>query len=217
MTPPSVALQTVVDVAFELGGESVARDHSAALWRALERALPWLGEDEETAVLPIRAARLTGGRLALNRRSRLMLRLPRSRVAAALALCGTRLDLDGDAVEPGRAMTRALIAHPTIYAHRVVTGEEEEIAFMASAERELAALAVRGDFICGQRSGGRGPEGELVGFSVMLTGLHPDESLRVQTAGLGRHRKLGCGIFVPHRATAAIGSDAAEDARRAFR
>lgn len=217
MTPPSVALRTVVDLAFELGGESVARDHSAALLRALERALPWLGEDEETAVYPIRAARLTGGRLALNRRSRLMLRLPQARVAAALALCGTRLDLDGDAIEPGRALTRSLIAHPTIYAQRVVTGDDDEIAFMAGAARELAALAVRGDFICGSRSTMHGPGGELVGFSVMLTGLRQEESLRVQTAGLGRHRKLGCGIFVPHRATAAVGSDAAEDARRAFR
>lgn len=217
MTPPSGAPQSVVDLAFELGGESVAHDHSTALWRALERALPWLGADEETAVYPIRAAPLTGGRLALNRRSRLILRLPQARVTAALALCGTRLDLDGDAVTPGRAMTRALIAHPTIYAQRVVTGDEDEIAFMASAERELAALAVRGDFICGRRSAVRGPAGELVGFSVMLTGLRQEDSLRVQTAGLGRHRTLGCGVFVPHRATAAVGSDAADDAHRAFR
>lgn len=217
MTPPSGAPQAVVDLAFELGGESVARDHSAALLRALERALPWLGADEETAVSPIRAAPLTGGRLALNRRSRLMLRLPQARVEAALALCGARLDLDGDAVTPGRAMTRALIAHPTIYARRVVTGDEDEIAFMASAGRELAALGVRGDFICGSRSSVRGPAGELMGFGVMLTGLRPAESLRAQIAGLGRNRKLGCGIFVPHRATAAVGSDAAEDARRAYR
>lgn len=217
MASPPGALRPVVDLAFELGGGSVAGDHAAALWRALERALPWLGEDGETAVHPIRAARLTGGRLALNRRSRLMLRLPQGRVTAALALSGTRLDLDGEAIEPGRALARTLIAHPTLYAQRVVTGDEDEIAFMASAERELAALAVRGDFICGRRSAVRGPAGELVGFSVMLTGLRQEDSLRVQTAGLGRHRTLGCGVFVPHRATAAVGSDAADDAYRAFR
>jgi CRISPR-associated protein Cas6 len=214
---PADAPSAVVDLAFELAGGTLANDHSAALLAALERALPWLAADGETAVFPVRAARLAGGRLALNRRSRLMLRLPRARVSAALALCGARLDVDGDAVVPGRALARALIAHPTLYARRVSTGDEDELAFVRAAGRELAGLAVRGDFICGQRSGGRGPVGELVGFSVMLTGLRPDDSLRVQVAGLGGHRKLGWGIFVPHRATAAVGSDDAEDAHRAFR
>jgi hypothetical protein len=51
----------------------------------------------------------------------------------------------------------------------------------------------------------------------MLTGLRPAESVRVQTAGLGPHRKLGFGIFVPHRSTAAVGSDEAADERQAFR
>ena len=215
MEPSRSPQRTVVDLALELGGHSLARDHSLALWRALERALPWLGEDDETAVFPIRAARLTGGRLALNRRSRLMPRLSQERVPAALALCGMRLDLGGDAIEPGRAMTRALIPHDTVYAYRVATGDAEEMAFVRAAARELEALGVGGDLICGRRSASRGPAGEIVGYSVMLTGLKPVESLRLQTAGLGGHRKLGFGIFVPHRSTAAVGSDAAEDARRA--
>ena len=36
--------------------------------------------------------------------------------------------------------------------------------------------------------------------------LAPEHSLLVQSVGLGSERKLGCGIFVPHRLAAAVGS-----------
>ena len=89
--------------------------------------------------------------------------------------------------------------------------------FARQVAEELAALAVRGDFIIGKRSSARGPAGDLTGFSVMLTGLRPHESTRLQVAGLGPYRKLGFGVFVPHRSTAAVGSDEAAAERRAFR
>jgi hypothetical protein len=41
-------------------------------------------------------------------------------------------------------------------------------------------------------------------FSLMLHALPPDQSLRLQHHGLGVHRLLGCGIFVPHKSAAAV-------------
>jgi hypothetical protein len=46
----------------------------------------------------------------------------------------------------------------------------------------------------------------IAGFSLMLHGLSVADSLRVQRAGIGPHRLLGCGIFVPHRSAAAVGA-----------
>ena len=37
------------------------------------------------------------------------------------------------------------------------------------------------------------------GFSVMLHGLTPEQSLQVQALGLGQARLLGCGLFTPHK------------------
>lgn len=204
-------------MAFEIEGRDVPRDHATALWRALARALPWLAGDETIAIFPLRAWPVGGGRLAINRRSRLMLRLPASRVRDALALSGAAIEIEGAALAVGRAMTRALIPHGTLYAHRVAAVEDDEIAFMQAVARGLEQLGIRGDFICGKRSSVRGESGELPGFSLMLTGLRPAASVRVQTAGLGPHRKLGFGIFVPHRSTAAVGSDEAAEERQAFR
>ncbi|MCC6608054.1 MAG: type I-MYXAN CRISPR-associated protein Cas6/Cmx6 [Burkholderiales bacterium] len=206
-----------VDLAYTLAGGRLPGDHSAALWRALARALPWLEAEERAAVLPIRAASVSDGSLAVNRRSRLLMRLPAPRVRAALALCGTSLAIDDAQVEVGNAMTRALIAHGTLYAHRVACPVADEAAFVRDVAEGLGALAVGGDFICGRRTAVRGPDGELAGYSLMLTGLRPAESLRLQVAGLGPHRKLGFGVFVPHRSTAAVGSDRAAEEQRAFR
>ena len=206
-----------MDMAFEIEGDSVPRDHAAALWRALARALPWLAEDASIAIFPLRAWPVCGGRLAVNRRSRLMLRLPGGRVRDALALSGAAIEIEGTGLTVGRAMTRALIPHATLYAHRVAAVEGDERAFMQAVASGLERLGIRRDFICGQRSSVRGEAGALAGFSLMLTGLRPAESVRVQTAGLGPHRRLGFGIFVPHRSTAAVGSDEAAAERQAFR
>jgi len=43
-------------------------------------------------------------------------------------------------------------------------------------------------------------------FSLMLHALPEEQSLRLQRCGLGPHRLLGCGIFVPHKSAAAVGS-----------
>jgi hypothetical protein len=40
----------------------------------------------------------------------------------------------------------------------------------------------------------------------MLHGLATAASLRVLEAGVGRHRRLGCGLFVPHKSAAAVGA-----------
>jgi hypothetical protein len=44
------------------------------------------------------------------------------------------------------------------------------------------------------------------GFSLLLHGLTPAQSLAVQESGLGEGRKLGCGIFVPHKSVVAVGA-----------
>ena len=53
-------------------------------------------------------------------------------------------------------------------------------------------------FSIGKRRTIRIREKEVVGYEVVIEGLTPDESLTIQTAGLGGRRHMGCGIFVVH-------------------
>jgi hypothetical protein len=40
----------------------------------------------------------------------------------------------------------------------------------------------------------------------MVAGLATDESLRLQATGLGIGRRLGCGLFIPHKDVADLRS-----------
>jgi CRISPR-associated protein Cas6 len=190
---------THVDLAFAVSGERLPRDHSFALWEALARVAPWLRDEPGVAVLPIRAASAGALGLVLQRRSRLLMRLPEALVEQALALCGQRLEIAGAQVTLGEARSRQLAPHATLYAHRVAAESDDEAGFVRQVARELGALGVRTEFIVGRRSEARGPRGTVAGFSVMLEELPAAHSLALQAAGLGAHRALGFGIFVGHK------------------
>jgi CRISPR-associated protein Cas6 len=73
---------------------------------------------------------------------------------------------------------------------------------------EVAAwLRARGlacQFITGRRQTVVAEAREIAGFSVVLHGLAPEGSLRMQSEGMGGDRVLGCGIFVPYKSIAAV-------------
>ena len=188
-----------VDLAFAVSGGPPPRDHSLALWEALVQAVPTLAEDDTLAVQPLRAASGGDGRLVLQRRSRLLMRLAESRVDAALALCGRQILIAGAEVSLGAAKTRPLAPHATLYAHRVAAERDDEAEFVRQATGQLDRLGVRAEFIVGRRTWARGPQGELAGFSLMLANLAPGQSLALQASGLGAHRRLGFGIFLGHK------------------
>lgn len=195
----STARLAVLDLAFTVSGGRLPRDHSHALWQALERAAAWLADDRATAVLPIRAASAGDQGLVLGRHSRLLMRLPEVRVEAALELCGKRLDLCGAQVEVGAAKSRPLAPHATLYAHRVAAQSDDEMAFVRDVTTGLADLGLHSEFVVGKRSSVSTPDGEIAGFSVMLANLAARESLALQAAGLGVGRRLGFGVFVGHK------------------
>lgn len=194
----------MVDVVFPLLGSTLPRDHHLALAAALERALPGLASWPGLGVHPINVV-AGGGRLALlSKRARLTLRVHRERLAALAPLSGATLDVDGHKLRLGRAVLRELLPHGTLYSHLVTTSDDDEVAFQAAIERELHVLGVQGRPICGRRHEvGFDAEG-LSGYSLMIDGLSPADSMQLLESGLGRHRRLGCGVFVPHRSAAAL-------------
>jgi len=86
----------------------------------------------------------------------------------------------------------------------VAADVDDELAFVRAAQAELEALGVACRVICGRHQRTEG--GALQGWSLMLDGLSVTAALRVLDSGLGRHRRLGCGLFVPHRSAAAVGA-----------
>lgn len=195
----------VVDLVFPLSGSSIAPDYALPLWRFLRPAAPWLDDEPAAAILPISGVSVGDGVLYLGHRAQLTLRLPQHRVAAACALSGLRLDLGGP-VDIGEAGQRALRPGSAQYSPFVALASAGEEAFLEECGRRLKQWGIAAGLICGRAQSKRGEDGEIHGFSLMLHGLTPEQSLRLQTTGLGDARKLGCGIFVPHKTATAVGA-----------
>jgi CRISPR-associated protein Cas6 len=197
------AAATMVDVVYPLAGERLPRDHRQALADALERVLPGLARWPDLGVHRVNVVAGTGSHVLLSQRARLALRVRRDQVSALAPLDGAVLDVAGHALQLGHAAQRELVPHNTLHSHLVTTGDDDEPAFQAAIERELQALRVQARPICGRRQVTL-LDDEVTGFSLMLDGLSTADSLHVLEVGLGSHRRLGCGVFVPHRSAAAL-------------
>lgn len=194
----------VVDLVFALEGQAIAEDYADMLWQELRRHLDWLEAEAAAGVHPLAGTSPGNGVLYLSRRSRLSLRLDEQRVEQARRLCGATLDLGGP-VRVGAAAARPLGEAKVLYSHFVDLGTADEVTFLAEGRRLLDELGVGGEMVAGKAHCKRAGDGECRGFSLMLHGLGGAASLHLQQTGLGNQRKRGCGLFIPHKAVAAVG------------
>lgn len=198
------ACASMIDVAFALQGTVLPREHRRALAAALEARLPWLADLQHAWLHRINVSEGCGPLALLSGRSRLMLRVARERAAGLDALVGAELTIEGHTLRLGPPRARELIPHTTLYSHHVAAGDASEIGFLESIGTELAVLAVPCRCICGRQHAEEA--GTPRGFSLMLDGLSRSASLRILESGLGAERRFGCGIFVPHKSAAAVGT-----------
>jgi CRISPR-associated protein Cas6 len=193
-----------VDLIFPLSGRFLPRDHAQALKDALCRAWPWLEAEPLAGVQAIKLVPGLEPQAMLSGRAKLLLRLSRERANALLK--GTAIDLQvaGQALHLGMPHVRELVPHTTLYAYHVAARDSDEVGFMAEVTRALTGLGVGGERVCGKRQQMALASGRVTTFSLMLHGLAPEPSLHLQQHGIGPHRLLGCGIFIPHKSAAAV-------------
>jgi CRISPR-associated protein Cas6 len=122
-----------------------------------------------------------------------------ARAAEALTLQGRTLDVAGSALRLGEGRAKRLAPYPTVGAAFVATMASGDLAHQRAVETLLDAAALPRRFVCGRLLRLSTGAGEIAGASVVVHQLSPDDSLRLQLAGLGPHRALGCGVFVPHK------------------
>ncbi|MBZ0071064.1 MAG: type I-MYXAN CRISPR-associated protein Cas6/Cmx6 [Gammaproteobacteria bacterium] len=209
--PAFVVPDDIVDLSFALGCKCLPMDHAYALSEALQRALPWLAEEADVGLHLIHGAESGNGWyrpeetedaiIYLSRRTRMSLRLSKERIDAAAALQGTVLDIAGHPLEIGAPTVRKLCSLPTLFARHVIADADlSEPAFLEQAAAELRNLDIRvTKLMCGMSHTLRGPDGVTHTRSVMVADLDPEQSVRLQQSGIGPGRKIGCGLFIPHK------------------
>ena len=205
MVNPEVDNAAVTEVHFELQGTLLPRDHGYPLFLELSRLLPWLADETLAAVHHIHGAE-TGkdDLLILNRRAKLVVRIPTHREADLAILSGQTITIGGFKLTIGKGKTKPLARHSPLYAHCVTTGGMDEETFASDIIRILDELNITCRFICGRRQTITTADGVAYGYSLLLHELPVEQSILVQQRGMGGNRKIGCGIFIPHKSTNAL-------------
>lgn len=192
-----------IDLFFPVHGREIPVDHGYPLFAALSRSLedpdnPWLHESADIGVHLIRGCYQGQGRLALGPRAILGVRLPAALIPKLLPLAGKSIQVDGNSLRVGIPQPHALNPAPNLYAHLVTCRNgQDEGRFDAEIARQMAALNIHGKAQRGPRRTFTVKDKKVVAHSLLVTELTAEESIRLQEAGLGGRRKLGCGMFVP--------------------
>jgi len=209
----------VMDYVFAIKCKCLPYEHMFDLYLALQKALPWLDEESCAAIHPIYGAESgngwqrpeasTGELMFLSRRQKLVLRMSKSRQAEMEDLVGQTLDINGHTLTLGKMESRQLSDSPIIFARYVVSDEElDESAFLEQAVTQMQAMNIRiSKMMAGMERQIVTPDGVLHTRSLMLADLKLEESVQLQQQGLGSHRHLGCGLFVPQKGIKPVNSD----------
>ena len=199
----------IVDAVFAITCPSLPVDHAYALQQAIQEALPWFAEEPRAGLHTVHGAASGSGwmrpegadaLLQLSHRAKLALRLPGHRLEDAAALLGRTLQVAGWPLHVEKMALRPLSRITTLFSRCVVLAAGEEAAFVIAATAELGALGIKpATMVCGRVTPVATPSETFQSRSLMLAGLTREQSLLLQQSGLGAGRKLGCGLFIPHK------------------
>lgn len=208
----------IVDLYFKIKCRQIALDHAHDLSRALHQALPWLVDEERAGIHLIHGASSGNGWqrpdenegedfIYLSRRARMAMRVPKTRIADAEALIGRSLDVGGNQLEIGESQVKQLTTLGTLFSRYVwmKDGEDEE-AFLQRIVQEMKSLGLNvKKVLCGVGHEFSMPQGKVQTMSVMVADLSPQHSVLLQQHGVGEGRKLGFGLFIPHKGIKPVG------------
>lgn len=206
----SATSQTITDVAFNIDCRALPVDHAYALSQAIQQAIPWLNTEPQAGLHLIHGAESgngwyrpedTGDLIYLSKRTKLTLRLPHQRLTDIKILTGQTLDIAGHPLHIGRATEKPITKNTVLFArHLVANPEQEEETFLEHTIQQLQTQGVHcRKAICGKTHYFKLPNYTLFTRSLMLADLNAENSIRLQEQGLGEHKKIGCGLFIPHK------------------
>ncbi len=197
-----IETREMLDAVFDLDGTSVAQNYPYLLWSELLRCLPWLKDEENTGVHPLRGS-ASGEHILLSKRTKLILRIPAERAAQAGSLSGQQLDIGGVSLVVGKVKLRPLQAVTTLHAY-IVESNLNEVDFLAEMKLQLQAIDIACNLICDKHRKISDDKQTISGFGLVLHDLKLPASLKIQSVGLGGSRHFGCGIFVPFKAISGL-------------
>lgn len=196
-------MSNFIDLSFPVYGTELHADHNHRLLAGISNKFPILHELKEFSINTITGIPDKQGKIKLTKKSKLYLRLPVEAIAHVYSLAGEKLTIGEYTIQLGNPELQTLKPVDTLRARLVtIKGYKEPEQFLLAAERQLKALDISANI--GIPANDKGEPKRLtlkiekytiVGFSVVVSDLNPDDSIKLQIHGLGGKRRLGCGVF----------------------
>jgi CRISPR-associated protein Cas6 len=216
--PTSVesSVGSYVELCFGVVGQTLPADHGYRLYGAISRICPELHQYEGVSIQTITGMPDRRGKIHLSQeKSFLRIRLPYDPelISKSLTLAGKRLMIGQYPISLGIPQFFALNPADPLKARIVVIkGFQEAEPFLEAAKYKLSLLGIqasatvprdeqgipdRKTITIAKKIEGKDRSFTVVGFGLFVSGLSPEDSIKLQIAGIGGKRRMGCGVFAP--------------------
>lgn len=203
----SDGLDPCIELSFPVRGKCLPADHNYGLYAALVHHVPELHQQTPLSILTVSGFPNKQGEISLTQYSCFKIRVPVPKIPLVYQLAGKRISIGKHEIQIG--IPEASVIRPATHLRsRIVTikGYTEPNSFLSAAQRQLAQLGISGHLSIPLNWEGQPSRKTIkikrytiLGFTTEVSDLSPEDSLTLQTYGLGGKRRMGCGVFMPVR------------------
>jgi len=205
----------MIDVAYRINCKTLPFDHAYELSKEITKLLPWLVEDKLSGIHTLHGPDSGNGwmraedeEIFLSQRTRLIIRIPKEKVALAKQLENQILEVLGNKIKIGKSNVKPFLVVRDLICRFVLNHEdvcENENEFLSKMINELNSFEISiKKAICGKTKNLTIDGKKRLGRSLMIADLSKENSVRLQDIGVGEGRIFGCGIFLPHKSIDAV-------------
>jgi len=202
-------VQPYVELSFKVFGEAIPVDHGYGLYSAISHSQPRLHlSDIRVAIHSINGRVDKVHKLIrLNQESFLKVRVSSSLISMVYPLANQQLAIGKHQIRLGIPEIAFLPPCKELYSRiTVIKGYQDITTFLQAAQRQLDKLSIQGKPRIAIRKDGSVKRKTIkigryliTGFGLEIEDLPDEDSIKLQTYGLGGKQKMGCGIFLPMR------------------
>ena len=219
-------LEKYVELSFGVIGQALPADHGYGLYSAIAKQHSNLHDLAGLSLNTISGQPSHNGEIVLTGSSRLSIRCQSGSIMAVLALAGAQIELGKHIIRLANPEIRQLRPFSDLKARLVTIKHPSEKFddvtpdwFLDACDRQLKALGINASVGIplndadeparkamrikrkgeGLQKGKQRETDYVVGYSVIVADLLPEDSILLQAKGIGGKRKMGCGYFVPYR------------------
>jgi len=192
-----------VELVFPVKGTRLHADHNYRLLGSLCKKIPALHDLKGLAINTIFGIPNKQGTIDLTPQSQFYLRLPVDAISLVYPLVGQVLTIGEYQITLGSPELQTIQAHESLKCRLVtIKGHTEPDSFLEAANRQLQGMDIQANIgILANKQGDpkrltlKIRSYSIVGFTVVISDLKDEDSIKLQINGLGGKRRLGCGVF----------------------